>query len=486
MDDIVLSFGTHTVIDHASFTLELGQIHAIIGENGAGKSVLMKILAGVYTPTQGRISVNAEIVHLFSVDEMRRRGIFLFEQSQQLIDFFTIEENLFLGCELGSRFNPVLQKKRQLQRARQVLQSLECSLDPALPVYRLTPHQKLTVCIAKALLQNARVLILDEVAMCFSQHATDSIFQLLQKLAARGMGIVIISHKLEQVIKFSSRLTIMRDGKSIDATAQLHGAQTTQYEGILEAMAGQSIPFSYPKTAARRGEILYKSCVPGLPRELYIRRGEIVGVAGLQGAGKVALLRSVAGVDGFSRSAQTRARAAFLSSNEFENLIGAHSVENNLTLPALARFCQGPLLNKKRCYYHTENMLEKFHIPGACPSSRVNCLSTGARQKLSIAKLLNTDCDLLVMDDPSHALDVIARVDLYNIMNNLVHQGYAIFFTSSDTSELLGMCDRIYVMFEGSVVAELKGRSMNSRELLFWATGCLHDHPYSSYEVSGV
>lgn len=494
MSDISLSFDGHQVIKHADFYLDKGEICSILGENSVGKSALMKILAGMLPADNGTIRIDGCDISDRDISEMQKSEVYMIQDTFQLIDFFTVEENLFIGIEQNRRHIPLIDKKYQLQHAQKILHALECPVSPSQRVGDLTIELKTIVEIAKAVSRNAKVLIFDKTTAAMTPSETDTIFSTLRKLADSGMAIVFISHELDDILRYSDRVVIMRNGTIIDNQMLSSSDNSSLYDSLLTKMAGRSHLNRYPKTNAPKDELLlelrdahsYNDMVK--KASLYIRRGEIIGIAGLQGAGKTSLIRILAGIEklqsgtlklAYKKSElyasklkkRKQIETVLLSADNSENIIADHSILKNVTLPSLASFQRGPFLNIRKCYYHTKNVLNKYGINDTTPTTKAKFLSSGTQQKIAIARLMNMHPDIFLMDEPSNNLDFSSKVELFNIMNTLASRGTAIVFTSSDISELIGMCDRLYIMFRGTIVAELGADEANSVNVLSYATG---------------
>jgi ABC-type sugar transport system ATPase subunit len=492
MADITLCFQDITVLDQVNFELYPGEICAIMGENASGKSSLMKVLAGIYPATSGTITVSGKQVFNPAVFNMQQSGIYMIQQKPNLIDFFTVEQNVFIGKERQYGKTNLIKKKEQAVEAQEVLEALQSDIPISAIVSTLSPIQKIIVEIVKAMVRSVKVLIIDEPLPMLTSPESQTLFRILLHLASSGMAVVYISHNLDDVIKISNRIIIMREGKIIDEIFSKNFKSRSGYNKVLSKITGPEYLNRYPKTLCAKKNIIMRfdrlASSDGNVKHasMYIREGEIVGIAGIQEAGKTTLTRLLSGSEKcrlgtiyFNDKRLSRKDACdffrdgivFFSSQLDENLIMDMDIQMNVTLPSLLNFIRGLFIDQKKCYYHTKSVIERIGIKNAEPENIVNTLSTGTRLKVVIAKLLETHPRVLILDEPSANLDSASKVELFNIMNKIAHKGGAIFFTSSDIPELLGMSDRIYVMYNGGIIAELNAKETNSIDILKHATG---------------
>jgi ABC-type sugar transport system ATPase subunit len=487
MQEISKSFEGQLVINTANFSIQSGEVCSILGENGAGKTTLMKILAGVYAMDRGAILVNGEKVNIDSVIDSQKLGIRMIFQEPQLIDFFTAEENIFIGNEERYKNVPFINKRQQTQKAKEIFEYLQFNIDVNTPVEELSFSQKKMVEIAKALMFNVKVLVLDEVTASFTDPEIQNLFRIIRKLKQAGVAIVFISHRIEDAVVISDRIAIMRDGRIVD-----DNAKESEISKIIEKMAGEDYVNRYPKTRARKGKTILElrnvSNEMGTVKNanLYLRRGEIVGVAGLQGAGKSSLIKLMAGVEPVSGGQiylngepvtfknphhAIKEGLVFLSEDYNLNLNLYMNTPFNITLGNLDRVKNFLLISSKKVKEATGFFIRHLNIKVMNPKQPIRYLSRGTQQKVALSKWLYANANIFIMDEPSMNLDIGSKVELYNIMNQLSHKGKALVVASSDLRELIGMCDRIYVMFSGVIVAELNADEANSIRILEYASG---------------
>ena len=492
MENISKQFNGHTVLKNVNFSIKSGEVCSLLGENGAGKTTLMKILAGVNLQDTGKIIFNGKEAFINSTIASQKLGIRMIFQEPQLIDFFTVEKNIFIGKEICYKYTPFINRKFQLARAKDLLSYLQTNIDVNTPVEELTFAQKKMVEIAKALLYDVKVLILDEVTAAFTEPEIMNLFGIIQKLKESGVAVIFISHKIEEVLQISDRIVILRDGEVVDESLN---KTEGDLKVLIEKMAGEDYVNRYPKTRAKKGKVILELKNVSNRQDsvknanLYLRRGEIVGVAGLQGAGKSSLIKIVAGIETVtageillnSKPVQIKnpyqaikRGIVYLSDNNSLNLNLWMDVSYNITLANLKKVIKFILINSRMVTEVSKSFIKRLNIKVKNAHEPVRHLSRGTQQKVALSKCLYADADILVLYEPSVNIDINSKVELYNIMNMLCHAGKSILMASSDLRELIGMCDRIYVMFNGAIVSELQADEANSIKILQYASGELH------------
>lgn len=484
MQDICLSFDDHAVLDHAQISLYKGEVCSILGENGAGKSTLMKLLAGIYKQEKGKIYFEDKEVNFSSVAESKKYGIHMVFQDNLLIPAFTVYKNIFLGSEVCYEDTPIINDNYAKEKAREIMKFLEYEIDVERKMKTLSIAEQKIVEIARALIGNVKVLILDEISASFSSYEQNMLRRVLDKLKQQDIAIVYISHKIEEAMGLSDRLVIMRDGKTIDSK-KLPNPSKNDMKGILESMAGEDYRNRYPKTKAQKGKVVMeinnvsnsKKTVKNV--NMYIRSGEIVGVVGLQGAGKSSLAKLLGGAEkpssgeiyykdellkNINQHTFVNKGIIYLSDDYKNNLIMNKDVEYNITFASLDKYKHRhlKLISKHECLGAAKDYISRLHIKDVTPTKKVRYLSRGTQQKVALAKWLSADAQVYVFDEPTMTLDTASKVEVYNIMNKIVQNGKSIFLISSDLREALGMCDRLYIMFNGSISAEMDSKEVDS------------------------
>ncbi|MDX1953168.1 MAG: sugar ABC transporter ATP-binding protein [Verrucomicrobiota bacterium] len=456
-------FGATHALRGVSLTLAPGEVHAIIGENGAGKSTLMKILSGAHQPDYGQMFLNEVPFAPRNPIEGRRAGVVMIYQELNLVPHLTVADNILLGSE-PSRFG-FLDKKQQHTIARQALAELgheNIPLDAPVSSCSIAGQQMIE--IARALVHHPQVLIMDEPTSSLTQADVEKLFIAIDRLKAKGVGILYISHFLEECQRIASHYTVLRDGESV-ATGKM--SEVTLPE-ILHAMVGRELNEIYPRIPHALGEtILEISNLTGITKPVDVsfrlRKGEIMGIAGLIGAGRTETLRAIFGLDRCSgvievknhhRGRTPRARLkqgiGFLSENrKEEGLMLQQTIADNLTLSRLAPFSSFGLLRAGQQHARASEMISRFSIKARDSRQEVGALSGGNQQKVAFARLLHHSADIFLLDEPTRGIDVGSKAEIYSLMGELAAAGKSILFSSSYIPELLGVCDTIAVICRG-------------------------------------
>jgi ribose transport system ATP-binding protein len=480
--------GVHALAD-ASFELRTGEVHALVGENGAGKSTLMKILAGIYVADAGAIRHKGEEVSIPNPRTARDLGISMIHQELNLMPHLTVAQNIFLGREPRGRPSFLLDERRLNRQTRELIEHLHLKLDPRARVGDLKIAQQQMVEIAKALSLNAEVLIMDEPTAALTETEIDELFRIIRDLRAGGVGIVHISHRLEELKQISDRVTVMRDGRYI---ATLDTAEAS-IASIINMMVGRTIYEAAPEIPERSDADTVLE-VRGLTRGRMVRdvsfalkRGEILGIAGLVGAGRTEVVRAIFGADRLEsgevyvhgRRVEIRSPAdavrlgiGYLSEDRkrFGLALGM-DVETNIVLAAFRKFLSSfGRINTKLTRAAATQRVKDLGIKTPSVRQRVRNLSGGTQQKVVVGKWLTADTEILIFDEPTRGIDVGAKNEIYHLLNELVRQGKSIIMISSELPEILRMSHRIIVMCEGRITGELSGAGATQEAIMTFAT----------------
>jgi ribose transport system ATP-binding protein len=470
-------------LDGVDFELKRGEVHVLFGENGAGKSTLISLLSGAQHPTAGKILFEGREVHLASVQDARALGVSAVFQEFSLIPTLTVAENLFLGDE-PRRFG-FLRKREMRRRAIALLSDLDFELDPDRPVALMTRAQQQMVEIAKGFRGKLSVLILDEPTASITDKETDRLFALVQRIKASGTGIVYITHRMQEIVRIGDRVTVLRDGRKIGTVA----ARDTPEDELIEMMTGRTISEIYPQIRNAPSEVLLEveelSSVGGVSdASITVRRGEVVGLAGLVGSGKSELMRAVFGVDRvtagricFKGREITRARPGDMlragmsylpPDRKTEGLVLAFPARTNIALPALRSKLKGRLglISHAARDALTLKVSRDVGLAERNIGRAVALLSGGNQQKVLFAKGLALETDLYVLDEPTVGVDVGTRSALYLLIKRLCEDGAGVVLISSDLPEVLHLSHRLYVMRRGTVAGELRGDQINEASVL--------------------
>ncbi len=473
-----------TALNQVEFQLKPGEIHALVGENGAGKSTLIKIITGVHQPDEGQIILNGEPVSFAGPLNAQQAGIAAIYQDPTFFADLSITENVFMG-------HPVLYpKSRRInwpamhKTTKKLLQDLQLDVSPDTQMRYLNVAERQLVEIAKALSIDSKILIMDEPTSALTIQETERLFSIIRKLRADGAAVIFISHRLEEVFDLADRVTVLRDGKYIGT----NNINEVSVQKVIQMMVGRPMHEMYPKTAVELGEEIFR--VDGFTKHgefsnvsLSLRKGEILGIAGLVGAGRTELAEAIFGI---SRPDQGKIylggkELAVRSPHDALNcgiaylpedrqrcgLIVPMNVASNITISILDSF-KYKILNKARESDIAKRFVDQLYIRTSGVSQLVRNLSGGNQQKVVLAKWMATNPHVLILDEPTKGIDVQAKTAVYNLMNDLAAQGLGIILISSELPEIIGMSDRILVMHEGQIAAEFK-RGEATQELILQA-----------------
>lgn len=480
--------GVHA-LDGVDFSLEKGEIHALVGENGAGKSTLMKILTGIHNRDSGEIYYMGELFNPRHPKHAMDLGIGIIHQELNLMDHLTVAENIFIGRESMQKNGLLLDKREQNRRTAELFKRLNMNIDPAETLGNLTVGRQQMVEIAKAVSHNLRLLILDEPTAALTDTEIEELFMIMRDLRSRGVGMIHISHRLDEIHKITDRVSVMRDGQMIGTKKT---AEITK-EDIINMMVGRVI-YEEPKTASRispdaevvlRVQNLFAGpLVQNVSFEL--RRGEILGLAGLIGAGRTETARAIFGADKIqsgsieiegrpsrinSPSDAVSAGIGYLSEDRKRYGIATGlSVKENMVLSSYEDFDAGPFVKDRDVGSVAEEYVNKLNIKTPTVDQYVRNLSGGNQQKVVLAKWLIRNSDILIFDEPTRGIDVGAKSEIYTLMNDLAAEGKAIIMISSELPEILRMSDRILVMCEGRITGELDISEANQEKIMEYAT----------------
>jgi ribose transport system ATP-binding protein len=484
MRSITKRFPGVVALDRVDFELERGEVHVLLGENGAGKSTLVKMLAGAYRPDEGEILLDGEAASISSATDAQKLGISTIYQEFNLVPQFTVAENIFLGRQ-PRRFRFVDRRKMR-EEARKLLDRMKVLVDPDALVSNLGVAQRQMVEIAKALSLNARILIMDEPTASLSGQEIERLFEIVRGLKEEEVAMIFISHHLEEVSEIGDRVTVLRDGKVVDRVPA-----STKHSQLVRMMVGRSVEAQFPRQRPEVGEVLLE--VKNLAREgvledvsFSLRAGEVVGVAGIVGAGRTELARAIFGVDpgeagevwvegrrmerGDPREAKRRGMGFVTEDRQGQGIVPPLSVAENLGLASLERNTSAGLVDRREQRKRARKMIEDLNIRTPGPEQEIRYLSGGNQQKVVIGKWLLADSRVLIMDEPTRGIDVGAKVEIYELMNELTENGAGILMISSDLPEVLGMSDRILVMSGGRITGELSVEEANGENVMELAT----------------
>lgn len=497
-------FGGVQALKDISFQIAEGEIHAVIGENGAGKSTLMNILSGVYNDYDGELYWKGSMLKLQNPHDAQRRGIAIIHQELNLISDLSITENIFLGRELYTPLG-ILDFKKMENKVKSLLDQLNLAVNPKRKIRDLRMGEQQLVEVAKALLVNAELLILDEPTSALNDNEIDKLFSVITSLKKRGTTMIYISHKLAEIFHVSDRITVLRDGEYVGTR---YTREINEKE-LIRMMVNRTLDELYPKTTVTPGRIVLEvknlSLAPNSSKSGHklhnisfdLREGEIIGVAGLLGAGRTELLETLFGVNNPKRiggqivldgnlchfkspSEAIHAGMAFVTEDrKTKSLNLKMSVAHNITISALKRFISFLVIRKKTEKDAVIASMKDLQIKASSLDILVSKLSGGNQQKVSLAKCLLTDPKVLLLDEPTHGIDVGAKVEIYALLSRLVSNGASIIMASSELPEILAMCDRVLVLCEGRLTGVFS-RSEASQEVIMKAATEFNIHTSSN------
>jgi len=496
MRSIVKEFPGVRALDGVSFTLNAGEFHALVGENGAGKSTLMKVLSGVYPfgTYEGDILIGDEVRAFRTIRESETAGVSIIFQELSLVKELTVGENIFLGQE-PSRFG-VINWSELYHRATKLLQDLHLDIDPRVPVGNLGIGQQQLVEIAKALSKNARILVLDEPTAALTESEVETLFGILAKLKGRGVGMIYISHKLDEVFRMSDRITVLRDGRTVGT----HAASDLTKEKVIAAMVGREVGDIFPVPEHNFGETaleiegltVYSVDLPDKRLvdnvSFSVRRGEVLGIAGLMGAGRSELLSAIFGAwqGRYLRSIRVDGREASIASTSDAirqgigfvtedrkrfGLILEQTILDNMTLAGLKKISGRFFTDRTRETLAANGPMRSLRIKANSTMTVAGTLSGGNQQKVVLGKWLLTNPRVLFLDEPTRGIDVGAKQEIYAEINKLAKEGMAIVLVSSELPEVLGLADRIIVLHEGRMTGEFTRADATPEKVMAAATG---------------
>lgn len=481
MENISKSFPGVKALDNVNFNVYENEVMALLGENGAGKSTLMKILSGVYEKDEGRIFLDGESLEVNSPRDATDKGIAIIHQELNLIPYLTVYENIFLGREV-KKSSGALNKKRMLEDTKEILEKLKVDIDPTVMVNSLSIAQQQMVEIAKALSLNAKIIIMDEPTDTLTDQEVNSLFEIIHELKKQGKGLVYISHRLKEVFEVCDRLTILRDGEFIGERLV---TEVDEVE-VIRLMVGRTLDEQFPyvetdfQTEVLKVENLKNKYVNNL--SFTLKKGEILGISGLVGAGRTELAKTLFGfykkdsgkiilaneeVDIKSpRGALDKGIVYVSEDRKSDGLILGMDVTSNITISSLDRFKTAIGLNKKKEQKVAGEYRDKINIKTPSLRQKVKNLSGGNQQKVAIAKSLLTDPQVLILDEPTRGVDVGAKREIYDLLNEIKKEGKSIIMISSEMPEILGMSDRILVMHDGEMRGCLSRKEATQEKIM--------------------
>ena len=480
-------------LDSVSLEVKAGEVHGLIGENGAGKSTLIKIITGVHAPDEGEIFFNGLSLTRLTPRKSMALGIACVYQERNLIPHMAVYENIFLGREpVFVQGTTMMDRRKMYNHSQKILGELGLNIDPKVRTGSLRVGQQQMVEISKVVSAKAKLIIMDEPTVSLSEKETVELFHIIGKLRKKGIAVMYISHRLNEIKEICDSITVLRDGKTV-GRSEVRGITV---DDIVKMMVGRDIPRKYPKVKTTPGEEILS--VTGLSRKralrnisFSIRTGEILGMTGLVGSGRTKTARAITGADPIDRGQimirgkpvviktprdSVKAGIAFLTEDrKGQGLIPTQDVEFNSTLLRLKTYTRFCLLRLGLIRKEAERIARELRLRAAGVGAVTGQLSEGNQQKVVIAKWLLSKARIFIFDEPTRGIDVGAKVEVYNLMNHLVADGAAVIMISSEMDECIGMSDRIIVMHEGRITAEFNRDEVTHEKIMYAAVGIAND-----------
>ncbi|MBS6920710.1 MULTISPECIES: sugar ABC transporter ATP-binding protein [Anaerococcus] len=486
MKDIYKSFGKNDVLKGVDFTLNDGEIHALVGENGAGKSTLMNILSGVLSKDKGEILIDGKEVDISDTNVAKKYGISFIHQELSDWPELTVMDNIFMNNEIKNGI--FLDKAKMRKKCIELLERFDLDINPKTKVSELSVGQRQMMEIAKANLNKVNVLILDEPTSALTNNEIDKLFKLIKRLRDKNVSMIYISHRMEEIFSLTNKITVMRDGKSVSVM----DTNKTDEREVVSYMVGRDIGDFYPEMDAEISDVkieLKNFNREGFFKDINIKakKGEVLGISGLMGAGRTEIMRSVFGldpkdsgevfIDGKKIEIKNPADAiknkiGFVTENrQEEGLILDESIRENISLLNFDKFSKNSFIDKAKEKKLSDNLVDSFKVKTQSSESKISDLSGGNQQKVVFAKWYAIGPEILILDEPTKGVDVGAKREIYDLIKDLTNKGVSIILISSDLPELISLSNRIYVIHEGKIQGELLKKDASQEKIMTLATG---------------
>ena len=485
MEDIEKSFPGVKALDKVHLTVKAGTVHALMGENGAGKSTLMKCLFGVYAKDSGKIYLEGKEVHFKNSKEALENGVAMVHQELNQALKRNVMDNMWLGrFPTVAKGVPLTSEKKMYRATQEVFEKLDIRVDPKTVMSKMPVSQRQMVEIAKAVSYHAKVIVFDEPTSSLTEEEVEHLFKIINMLRDQGCGIIYISHKMKEILRISDEVTIMRDGKWI-ATKEAKGLTTNE---IIRLMVGRELTNIYPPKSNEIGEVLLQvenlsamySKLQGVT--FHANKGEIIGIAGLDGSGRSELLENIFGVatrhsgtiklngkpvkNRNAREAIKNGFALLTEERRATGIFGILNIRENTTISSLNKCRTGPFVSKQKQKKNTEWCIDAMRVKTPDQDTKIRSLSGGNQQKVILGRWLLTDPTVLLLDEPTRGIDVGAKYEIYQLIIDLAEKGKTVLMVSSEMPELLGVCDRILVMSGGRLAGEVQASTATQEEIM--------------------
>lgn len=487
MENIWKSFGTNSVLEGVDVDIKPATVHALMGENGAGKSTLMNILTGLHKKDQGKIFVDGKEVNYTDINESEAAGIYFIHQEINDYPEMTVLQNMFVGKEITTKFG-FLDTQKMREKAKPIFETLGIDINLDSKIKDLSVGQRQLIEIAKTLMNDAKFIIMDEPSASLMTEEIERLFKIIEDLKKKGVTVVYISHRMEEIFEICDYITVMRDGISVDTKA----IPDTNYDEVVRKMVGREITDYYPeKTNAIRGKIfeVKNFTSKGVFEDVnfHVKAGEILGFSGLMGSGRTEIMRAIFGLDPHTsgeiilkgeklnikgpKDAIDKGIGFITEDRKDEGLVLNESINDNIILPVIGQFAKRNIINDTEVHDLVDMLIERLKIKSETRNDLASSLSGGNQQKVVLAKWLTISPQVLILDEPTRGVDVGAKREIYTLINELAERGVAVIAVSSDLPELLGISDRIMVVHEGKITGELTREEATQEKIMTYATG---------------
>lgn len=487
MENIWKSFGTNSVLEGVDVDIKPGTVHALMGENGAGKSTLMNILTGLHKKDKGKIFVDGKEINYTNINESEDDGIYFIHQEINDYPEMTVLQNIFVANEITTKLG-FLDNQKMKEKAESVFKTLGIDISLDSKIKDLSVGQRQLIEIAKVLMKDAKFIVMDEPSASLMTEEIERLFKIIKDLKAKGVTVVYISHRMEEIFEICDYITVMRDGKSVDTKA----VSESNYDEVVRKMVGREITDYYPEKTNEIKDTIFEAKnleSNGVFKNInfHVREGEILGFSGLMGSGRTEIMRGVFGLDPLDsgeiilkgeklnikgpKDSISKGIGFITEDRKDEGLILDESINDNIILPVISQFAKNHIINDSEVHDLVDMLVNRLKIKSESRNDPASSLSGGNQQKVVLAKWITISPQVLILDEPTRGVDVGAKREIYTLINELAEKGVAIIVVSSDLPELLGISDRIMVVHEGKITGELSREEATQEKIMTYATG---------------
>ena len=487
MENIWKSFGTNSVLEGVDVDIKPATVHALMGENGAGKSTLMNILTGLHKKDKGKIFVDGKEINYTNINESEDDGIYFIHQEINDYPEMTVLQNIFVANEITTKLG-FLDNQKMKEKAESVFKTLGIDISLDSKIKDLSVGQRQLIEIAKVLMKDAKFIVMDEPSASLMTEEIERLFKIIKDLKAKGVTVVYISHRMEEIFEICDYITVMRDGKSVDTKA----VPESNYDEVVRKMVGREITDYYPEKTNEIKDTIFEAKnleSNGVFKNInfHVREGEILGFSGLMGSGRTEIMRAVFGLDPLDsgeiilkgeklnikgpKDSISKGIGFITEDRKDEGLILDESINDNIILPVISQFAKNHIINDSEVHDLVDMLVNRLKIKSESRNDPASSLSGGNQQKVVLAKWITISPQVLILDEPTRGVDVGAKREIYTLINELAEKGVAIIVVSSDLPELLGISDRIMVVHEGKITGELSREEATQEKIMTYATG---------------